>query len=70
MNDCQYCHDNPTWGPAGETCVLCGQPFVAVSGPLRQLLVDGKPTAVYMDDVNIYGGGGLLGEHDDEEAKR
>ena len=36
MNDCQYCQDNPTFGPVGEKCVLCGQPFVA----LRETLAD------------------------------
>lgn len=31
-----------------------------MSGPIRQILVDGKPTTGRMDDTHIWGAGGLL----------
>ena len=31
-----------------------------MTGPIRQILVNGQPTSGYLDDTHVWGGGGLL----------
>ncbi len=33
---------------------------------MKQILVDGEPTNVHMDDTHIYGGGGILGSDEND----
>ena len=56
--ECRYCG----YGPGAHQRPPAGR--------LRQILIDGKPTQVYMDDVNLYGGGGLLTDEGRQLAER
>ena len=56
MSTCDYCQGNPTWGPAGERCPICGAVFGETVRHVTITIDAGDTMIVELADVDDDGG--------------